>query len=42
MCHFLAPARQLEMMYENFTHWHLYMFVARCSCMKFYAQIRSP
>ena len=38
----VAPAGQPEMMHENFTHWHLCMFVVHCSCMKFYAQIRSP
>ena len=26
MCLFLAPAEQPEMMHQNFTHWHLYMF----------------
>ncbi len=36
MRHFLAPAGQPEMMRENFMHWHLCMFVVRCSCMKFY------
>ena len=29
MCHFLAPAGQPEMMHENFTHWHLRMFVVQ-------------
>ena len=38
MCHFLAPARQPEMMHESFMHWHLCMFVVRCSCMKLYTE----
>ena len=25
------------MLHQNFTHWHLCMFVVCCSCMKFYA-----
>ena len=41
MCHFLAPAGQPEMMHENFMHWHLCMFVVRCSYMKFYVRIDS-
>ena len=36
MRHFLAPAGQLEMLRENFMHWHLRVFVVRRSCMKFY------
>ena len=35
ICHLLAPAGHPEMMRENFMHWHLCMFVVRCSCMKF-------
>ena len=38
MRHFLAPAGQPEMMRENFMHWHLRVFVVRCSCMKFYTR----
>lgn len=38
MRHFLAPAGHPEMMRENFMHWHLCMFVVRCSCMKFYTR----
>ena len=37
ICHFLAPAGQLEMMHKNFMHRHLRIFVVRYSCMKFYA-----
>lgn len=36
--HFLAPAGQPGMMHENFMHWHLCMFVVRCSCMKLYTE----
>ncbi len=27
------------MMHESFMHWHLCMFVMRCSCMKLYAYV---
>lgn len=36
------PAGQLEIMHENFMHWHLCMFAVRCSCMQFYAQKYTP
>ena len=26
------------MMHESFMHWHLRMFVVRCSCMKLYTE----
>ena len=26
------------MMHESFMHWHLCMFVVRCSCMKLYIE----
>ena len=26
------------MLRENFMHWHLCMFVVRCSCMKLYTE----
>ena len=39
MCHFLAPARKPEMMHKNFMHRYLRIFVVRCSCMKFYAEM---
>ncbi len=26
------------MMHESFMHWHLCMFVVRCSCMKLYTE----
>ena len=36
MCHFLAPAGQPEMMHKNFMHWHVRIFAAQHSHMKFY------
>ena len=43
MCHFLVPAGQPKMMYKNFMHRHLHIFLVRRSGMKFYVfqQMRS-